>query len=166
MTIHTLAIVLLTPVLGCVSQDANTPSQGPSHGGKGDNGSDTGSGSGSASSVIVECSLEYVAYTPAYSTAPLASLNQSLATIAGPMGATASGDGYTLAVIRNHTATDVPFEVDLLGQNALLAYGLVPEPAPAGNFFIELGAPIPTHHVDTTDYTALRAYCLATTSGS
>ena len=165
MTTHTLAIVLLTSVLGCVSQDANTPSQGPSHtGGKGDNGSDTGSGSGS--SVFIECSLEYVAYTPTYTTAPLASLNQSLATIAGPNGATANADGYTLAVIRNHTATDVPFEVDVLGQNALLAYGLVPEPAPAGNFFIELGAPIPLHHVDTTDYTALRAYCLATTTGS
>jgi hypothetical protein len=144
-------------------EDANTDGDAPQqltpNGGKGD-----GATTVSKDPRIVNCHLEYEAFTPSFAIRPAAQLETTFGEIENN-GITASDSKYTLSV---HTNPHPPYNLSFIAQivdesrGAGISYIVLPRPHVGGAFLFELGAEIPpATFADTGEqaFDNLRAYC-------
>jgi hypothetical protein len=118
----------------------------------------------SKDSRIVNCHLEYEAFTPAFAIRPAAQIERTFGEIENT-GIVASDGAFSLRV---HTNPHPPYNLSFIAQivddakSAGLSYIVLPRPHVGGAFLFELGASIPpVSFADTGEiaFDNLRAYC-------
>ncbi|HEX2690893.1 MAG TPA: hypothetical protein VHN14_29975 [Kofleriaceae bacterium] len=111
---------------------------------------------------LLNCQLEYEAFTPTFAVKTAASLETTFGQVENE-GISASDGAFKLAV---HTNPHPPYNLSFIAQivdearQAGISYIVLPRPHVGGAFLFELGADIPPVTLaDGTTYDNLRAYC-------
>jgi hypothetical protein len=111
---------------------------------------------------VLNCQLEYEAFSPAFAVKTAASLETTFGQVENE-GITASDGAFTLAI---QTNPKPPYNLSFIAQivdesrQAGISYIVLPRPHVGGEFLFELGAGIPKVTLaDGQTYENLRAYC-------
>ncbi len=113
---------------------------------------------------ILNCHLEYEAFTPAFAVRPAANFETTFGKVENE-GASASDGAYKLVVRTNpRPSYNLSFIIQIVDEsrNAGISYIVLPRPHVGGAFLFELGADIPPvtfPDEGAQSYDNLRAYC-------
>jgi len=111
---------------------------------------------------LVNCQLEYEAFSPAFVARTAASFETTFGAVENS-GASAGDQAYGLIVSTNpNPPYNLSFTIRIIDQikRVELSYVVLPRPHVGGAFLFELGAPIPSVTMaDGKTFDHLRAYC-------
>jgi len=111
---------------------------------------------------LLNCQLEYEAFSPAFAVKPAANFDTTFGQVENE-GVKASDGAFTLAVHTNpHPPYNLSFIVQIIDEarHGAISYIVLPRPHVGGQFLFELGADIPpVTFPDGATFDNLRAYC-------